>query len=128
MEASQTRRGINAIRRGENVGLTASSLAMAITTMIIVFTGSHCYDLATVALLEGLECGVRGSRSLEVGCCDWQRMGFLRMRLMFRGVCRGVVVQEISGEGRVSLLASKGSVEVEIKAPLASRVSVPPIE
>lgn len=49
MESSQTGVGINAVRGGEDIGLTVNILAIAITTTTFVFTGSHCYDFATVA-------------------------------------------------------------------------------
>lgn len=45
VESSQTRGSIDAIRTGENVGLTADNLAIAITTTMIVDLGSHCYRL-----------------------------------------------------------------------------------
>jgi len=42
METSHSRRAVDAVRRGENVGLTAYTLALTITTtMTLIFTGSH---------------------------------------------------------------------------------------
>jgi hypothetical protein len=44
MESGETRRGVYDVGRGENAGLTSDTLAIAITTtMIVVFTaGRHC--------------------------------------------------------------------------------------
>lgn len=53
MESTQARARINSIGGGEDIGLTVDVLAMTITTTVVVFTGSHCYDFATVALVSG---------------------------------------------------------------------------
>lgn len=51
VEASQVGRGIDAVCGGEDSDRMTSVLAMTITTtMTIRFTGSHCYDFATVAV------------------------------------------------------------------------------
>lgn len=44
VKASQAESQIDDVAAGEDVGLRASNLAMAITTstLIVVFTGSHC--------------------------------------------------------------------------------------
>lgn len=42
VETGERRRAVDDVRRGENVGLTAYTLALTITTtMTLVFTGSH---------------------------------------------------------------------------------------
>jgi hypothetical protein len=50
MESGQTGRRIDDVAAGEDIGLAADSLAIAIiTTMTVVFSGCHCYRFATVA-------------------------------------------------------------------------------
>lgn len=57
VESRETVRGVDAVRRGENAGRAAYTLAMAITTtMIVIFAGSHgCRFFATVASVKGLK-------------------------------------------------------------------------
>jgi hypothetical protein len=44
VEAGETSRDVDAVSRGENAGSTAYTLAIAITTtMIVGFAGSHCF-------------------------------------------------------------------------------------
>lgn len=50
MEAGETGRGVYDVRTGEDAGLAAYELAIAITRMVFDCTGSHCSSLATVAM------------------------------------------------------------------------------
>lgn len=59
MKAAQAGRRIDNISRGEDIGLTVNILAITITTTVLTFTGSHCYDFATVASRVVLEGGMR---------------------------------------------------------------------
>jgi len=72
VETRKSRRAVDAVRRGENVGLTAYTLAVTITrTMTLVFTGSH-FDVFLPRLRWGsgmrVSSGIVGS-----GSCDWER-------------------------------------------------------
>jgi hypothetical protein len=55
VESSQTVVRINAIGRGEDIGLSVNILAVTITTtVVVVFTGRHCYKFATVSSGDGV--------------------------------------------------------------------------
>jgi len=72
MEASETRRGIYNVGRGENVGLASNNLAMAITTTVIVVFycwATLCWIFATVAVEEPI-CGVCARLGIVVNLTD----------------------------------------------------------
>ena len=73
VETSERRRAVDAVGRGENVGCTAYTLALTITTMmILVFTGSHFgVFLPRLRLVNGLWGSSQGS--MRCDGCDWER-------------------------------------------------------
>jgi hypothetical protein len=69
VEASETRRGVYAVGRGENVGLASDSLAIAITTTmsVVCTTGRHCVGFLP-RLRWCINCGdVREAERIVVG-------------------------------------------------------------
>lgn len=72
VEASETRRGVYAVGRGENVGWASDNLAIAITTtMIVVFTGRHCVGFLP-RLRWWIDCGdMSEAEGIVIGRLIW---------------------------------------------------------